>query len=226
MAAGEPSDLGVYSFRFLPQKTFQSLSTPQTTSRLRQWWEAEGLFSMPLGLLGCGGADRASRRPRPEWNPEAALPSRRAGSVGGTDERAAQRVPPRADRPSLLCPRSMLGRIEAQAFGFDQTFQTYRKDDFVMVGMEVGAFLEPLLMLHFFFLLWHRFWWTLHYSVTTFSWSLRIIKRFNLLFHRNFYVFHHHKLALQYAAIKNFSILESSSLPGKSVSFLVGTPHF
>ncbi|XP_006044857.2 cilia- and flagella-associated protein 300 isoform X1 [Bubalus bubalis] len=64
MAAGEPSDLGVYSFRFLPQKTFQSLSTPQTTSRLRQW--------------------------------------------------------------------SMLGRIEAQAFGFDQTFQTYRKDDFVM----------------------------------------------------------------------------------------------
>ncbi|XDA84053.1 hypothetical protein R6Z07F_013877 [Ovis aries] len=64
MAAGEPGDLGVYSFRFLPQKTFQSLSTPQTTSRLRQW--------------------------------------------------------------------SMLGRIEAQAFGFDQTFQTYRKDDFVM----------------------------------------------------------------------------------------------
>ncbi|KAI4564672.1 hypothetical protein MJT46_019760 [Ovis ammon polii x Ovis aries] len=34
MAAGEPGDLGVYSFRFLPQKTFQSLSTPQTTSRL------------------------------------------------------------------------------------------------------------------------------------------------------------------------------------------------
>ncbi|XP_070329772.1 cilia- and flagella-associated protein 300 isoform X1 [Odocoileus virginianus] len=64
MAAGEPGDLGVYSFRFLPQKTFQSLSTPQTTSRLRQW--------------------------------------------------------------------SMLGRIEAQAFGFDQTFQTYRKDDFIM----------------------------------------------------------------------------------------------
>lgn len=82
MAAGEPGDLGVYSFRFLPQKTFQSLSTPQTTSRLRQW--------------------------------------------------------------------SMLGRIEAQAFGFDQMFQAYRKDDFVMVGMEVGAFLEPLLMLLFF----------------------------------------------------------------------------
>ena len=167
MAAGEPGDLGVYSFRFLPQKTFKSLSTPQTTSRLRQWWEAEGLFFMPLGLLGCGGADRASRRPRPEWNPEAALPSRRAGSVGGTDECAAQRVPPLADRPSL-CPRSMLGRIEAQAFGFDQTFQAYRKDDFVMVGMEVGAFLEPLLMLLFFFyfgidsgehgiILWRRF---------------------------------------------------------------------
>ena len=64
MAAGEPGDLGVYSFRFLPQKTFQSLSTPQTTSRLRQW--------------------------------------------------------------------SMLGRIEAQAFGFDQMFQAYRMDVFVM----------------------------------------------------------------------------------------------
>lgn len=73
--------------------------------------------------------------------------------MGGTGERAAQRVPPRVDRRSLLCPRSMLGRIEAQAFGFDQTFQTYRKDDFIMVGMEVGAFLEPLLMLHFFYTL-------------------------------------------------------------------------
>lgn len=72
--------------------------------------------------------------------------------MGGIDECAAQRVPARVDRPSLLCPRSMLGRIEAQAFGFDQTFQTYQqRDDFVMVGMEVGAFLEPLLMLHFFF---------------------------------------------------------------------------
>lgn len=37
MAAGEPGDLGGYYFRFLPQKTFQSLSTPETTSRLRQW---------------------------------------------------------------------------------------------------------------------------------------------------------------------------------------------
>ncbi|EPY79954.1 hypothetical protein CB1_000877029 [Camelus ferus] len=33
--------------------------------------------------------------------------------------------------------RSMLGRIKAQSFGFDQTFQAYRKDDFVMVGTEV-----------------------------------------------------------------------------------------
>ncbi|XP_006907569.1 uncharacterized protein C11orf70 homolog [Pteropus alecto] len=64
MAAGEPGDLGGYYFRFLPQKTFQSLSTRETTSRLRQW--------------------------------------------------------------------SMLGRIQAQAFGFDQKFQAYRKDDFVM----------------------------------------------------------------------------------------------
>ncbi|XP_032214723.1 cilia- and flagella-associated protein 300 isoform X2 [Mustela erminea] len=64
MAAGEPGDLGGYYFRFLPQKTFQCLSTPETTSRLRQW--------------------------------------------------------------------SMLGRVAAQAFGFDQTFQAYRKDDFVM----------------------------------------------------------------------------------------------
>ncbi|MBZ3869935.1 hypothetical protein SUZIE_105425 [Sciurus carolinensis] len=69
MAAGEPGDLGGYYFRFLPQKTFPSLSSPDTTSRLRQW--------------------------------------------------------------------SMLGRIKAQAFGFDQTFQAYRKDDFVMVGTEV-----------------------------------------------------------------------------------------
>lgn len=29
----------------------------------------------------------------------------------------------------------MLGRIQAQAFSFDQTFQPYQKDDFVMVGM-------------------------------------------------------------------------------------------
>ncbi|XP_060013896.1 cilia- and flagella-associated protein 300 isoform X3 [Lagenorhynchus albirostris] len=64
MAAGELVPLGSYYFRFLPQKTFKSLSTPETTSRLRQW--------------------------------------------------------------------SMLGRIKAQAFGFDQTFQVYRKDDFVM----------------------------------------------------------------------------------------------
>uniref|UniRef100_A0A667HY58 Cilia- and flagella-associated protein 300 n=2 Tax=Felidae TaxID=9681 RepID=A0A667HY58_LYNCA len=64
MAAGEPRDLGSYYFRFLPQRTFQCLSTQETTSRLRQW--------------------------------------------------------------------SMLGRVAAQAFGFDQTFQAYRKDDFVM----------------------------------------------------------------------------------------------
>ncbi|XP_044242646.1 cilia- and flagella-associated protein 300 isoform X3 [Ursus arctos] len=75
MAAGEPGDLGGYYFRFLPQKTFQCLSTPETTSRLRQW--------------------------------------------------------------------SMLGRVAAQAFGFDQTFQAYRKDDFVMVGVRVGGAGRP-----------------------------------------------------------------------------------
>ncbi|XP_045674087.1 cilia- and flagella-associated protein 300 isoform X2 [Phyllostomus hastatus] len=64
MAEGEQGDLEGYYFRYLPQKTFQSLSTKETTSRLRQW--------------------------------------------------------------------SMLGRIKAQAFGFDQVFQAYRKDDFVM----------------------------------------------------------------------------------------------
>ncbi|EHB12876.1 hypothetical protein GW7_15546 [Heterocephalus glaber] len=64
MAAGEPGVSGGYYFRFLPQKTFPSLSAPETTSRLRQW--------------------------------------------------------------------SMLGRIKAQAFGFDQTYRAYRKDDFVM----------------------------------------------------------------------------------------------
>ncbi|XP_032975928.1 cilia- and flagella-associated protein 300 isoform X3 [Rhinolophus ferrumequinum] len=65
MAAGDSGGLGGYDFRYLPQKTFQCLSTPETTSRLRQW--------------------------------------------------------------------SMLGRIQAQAFGFDQNFQAHRKDDFVMV---------------------------------------------------------------------------------------------
>uniref|UniRef100_A0A671EEK9 Cilia- and flagella-associated protein 300 n=1 Tax=Rhinolophus ferrumequinum TaxID=59479 RepID=A0A671EEK9_RHIFE len=64
MAAGDSGGLGGYDFRYLPQKTFQCLSTPETTSRLRQW--------------------------------------------------------------------SMLGRIQAQAFGFDQNFQAHRKDDFVM----------------------------------------------------------------------------------------------
>ncbi|XP_008563003.1 PREDICTED: uncharacterized protein C11orf70-like, partial [Galeopterus variegatus] len=33
---------------------------------------------------------------------------------------------------SRLRQWSMLGRIKAQAFGFDETFQAYRKDDFVM----------------------------------------------------------------------------------------------
>ncbi|CAK7317610.1 Cilia- and flagella-associated protein 300 [Vulpes lagopus] len=64
MAAGEPGDLDGYCFRFLPQKTFQCLSAPETASRLRQW--------------------------------------------------------------------SMLGRVAAQAFGFDQTFQAHRKDDFLL----------------------------------------------------------------------------------------------
>lgn len=36
---------------------------------------------------------------------------------------------------SPLSVRSMLGRIQAQAFSFDQKFQPYQKDDFVMVGM-------------------------------------------------------------------------------------------
>ncbi|XP_028746809.1 cilia- and flagella-associated protein 300 [Peromyscus leucopus] len=64
MAAGEPGCLGGFYFRFLPQRTFPSLSSREITSRLRQW--------------------------------------------------------------------SMLGRIQAQAFSFDQTFQPYQKDDFVM----------------------------------------------------------------------------------------------
>lgn len=45
---------------------------------------------------------------------------------------------PRVDRPSLLCPRSMLVESRRRRSGLTQTFQTYRKDDFVMVGMEVG----------------------------------------------------------------------------------------
>lgn len=57
---------------------------------------------------------------------------------------------PRADLFFFLRSRSMLGRIQAQAFGFDQKFQAYRKDDFVMVGMEVGEFHGPPLILKFF----------------------------------------------------------------------------
>uniref|UniRef100_A0A8C0WTY4 Cilia- and flagella-associated protein 300 n=1 Tax=Castor canadensis TaxID=51338 RepID=A0A8C0WTY4_CASCN len=49
---------------------------------------------------------------------------------------------PQRPFPSLSAPEttsrlrqwSMLGRMKAQAFGFDQTFQAYRKDEFVMVG--------------------------------------------------------------------------------------------
>lgn len=57
---------------------------------------------------------------------------------------------PHVDCFFLLCLRSMLGRIKVQAFGFDQTFQAYRKDDFVMVGMGVGMFLESLLISPFY----------------------------------------------------------------------------
>ncbi|XP_075402613.1 cilia- and flagella-associated protein 300 isoform X1 [Tenrec ecaudatus] len=64
MAAGEPGPSGGYDFRFLPQKSFPSLSSPEIVSRLRQW--------------------------------------------------------------------SMLGRIAARAFGFDQTFQAHRRDEFLM----------------------------------------------------------------------------------------------
>uniref|UniRef100_A0A8C0ZS71 Cilia- and flagella-associated protein 300 n=1 Tax=Castor canadensis TaxID=51338 RepID=A0A8C0ZS71_CASCN len=47
---------------------------------------------------------------------------------------------PQRPFPSLSAPEttsrlrqwSMLGRMKAQAFGFDQTFQAYRKDEFVM----------------------------------------------------------------------------------------------
>lgn len=43
----------------------------------------------------------------------------------------------------------MLGRIQAQAFGFDQTFQPYQKDDFVTVGMgREGSLLMFLGTLH------------------------------------------------------------------------------
>ncbi|XP_055471568.1 cilia- and flagella-associated protein 300 isoform X1 [Psammomys obesus] len=64
MAAGELGRSGGYYFRYMPQRPFQSLSSRETTSLLRQW--------------------------------------------------------------------SMLGRIQAQAFSFDQKFQPYQKDDFVM----------------------------------------------------------------------------------------------
>ncbi|XP_038617885.1 cilia- and flagella-associated protein 300 [Tachyglossus aculeatus] len=64
MAAGASDYEPLFTFRFLPQKSFPSLTARDTVNRLRQW--------------------------------------------------------------------SMLGRICIQAFGFDQNFQAYRKDDFVM----------------------------------------------------------------------------------------------
>lgn len=42
MAAGEPRDGGGYYFRFLPHRTFSSLSAREITSRLRQWWGPRG----------------------------------------------------------------------------------------------------------------------------------------------------------------------------------------
>uniref|UniRef100_A0A8D1XFE5 Cilia- and flagella-associated protein 300 n=1 Tax=Sus scrofa TaxID=9823 RepID=A0A8D1XFE5_PIG len=54
------------------------------------------------------------------WGGEARAPGReKKGETG--------RFP-----PLPTAARSMLGRIKVQAFGFDQTFQAYRKDDFVM----------------------------------------------------------------------------------------------
>ncbi|ELK16513.1 65 kDa Yes-associated protein [Pteropus alecto] len=54
--------------------------------------------------------------------------------LGGCGDVGQASRPRGLDRPH---PESMLGRIQAQAFGFDQKFQAYRKDDFVMVGTEV-----------------------------------------------------------------------------------------
>ena len=143
-----------------------------------------------FGLRGCGDAGRAARRPLPEWNREAAVTGARGGLRGWDGLNVLpQRMLPQVDCLSRLCSRSMLGRIKAQAFGFDQTFQVYRKDDFVMVGMGVGEFLGPLLVLHF-FPLWHKFLWRRHYLVTSFSWSLRIIKRFKWSVLRGTFTFH------------------------------------
>nr|XP_020023392.1 uncharacterized protein C11orf70 homolog [Castor canadensis] len=54
---------------------------------------------------------------------------------------------PQRPFPSLSAPEttsrlrqwSMLGRMKAQAFGFDQTFQAYRKDEFVMIFFQSGS---------------------------------------------------------------------------------------
>lgn len=60
---------------------------------------------------------------------------RARGGAGGPG------APCRGARADLPPPRhrSMLGRVAAQAFGFDRKFQAYRKDDFVMVGVRVGG---------------------------------------------------------------------------------------
>ncbi|XP_008566208.1 PREDICTED: uncharacterized protein C11orf70 homolog isoform X2 [Galeopterus variegatus] len=48
---------------------------------------------------------------------------------------------------SRLRQWSMLGRIKAQAFGFDETFQAYRKDDFVMAFFKDPSVIPNLKLL-------------------------------------------------------------------------------
>lgn len=89
--------------------------------------------------------------PHPERNPEAALTpvQGRVPWVGLAEWALSAGASLKLTVLSLLYSRSMLGRIQAQAFGFDQNFQAHRKDDFVMVSM-VEEFVGPLLILNFY----------------------------------------------------------------------------
>lgn len=170
MAEGEPGDLGGYYFRYLPQKTFQSLSTKETTSRLRQWWEARGEDRRAPGLS------------RPWWR----RASRRAGlgrPLPGRNRAAAVTHAQgfRAwDWPELtFFPSSAPGPCWAESrhrrSGLTRCFRPIGR----MISLWLVWALETYWVstdFDFFFPLRHRFLWTLDYLVTSFSWSLRIMK--------------------------------------------------
>lgn len=213
---GSPATWAAITSDSCPRK----LSSPWAPGRARPGC-ASGEGPRGPGLRGGGGARVAASRVKPEAAGTGA--GRRRGGTGGT---RSSGVPcPCWLTLSLLGPRSMLGRIQAQAFGFDETFRAYRKDEFVMVGngecRVPGS--PPSVEL---FPPRRRLLWTRRYLMTSFSLNLIVIKRETIHFKRNFSTSLHHNLAhLQYPAEKNFSVLESRSLSRESVSLLIGTSH-